>query len=205
MYSQLVPQIAALAGSGPEGLFRVGVFVQATINRHFEVVPMICESMLREGSASRFCNPNQRKALDALWERRVALYSGVYHEEHDDDNTLLALWVNVPGFGVIKGAFVLQLIWASWGLGCLDRHHLRLAGLDERKFSSTPTSLKARALRIAAYVAVCQKLGGAQVLWDKWCEHIAALRPGSFDNAEHVSRLHVDCTVGLAHVPLPYK
>lgn len=99
--------------------------------------------------------------------------------------------VELPSIGVVKAGFVLQML--GYAVGCLDRHHLQLAGLDSRIYSRIPTSADALTLRLQTYIATCERLGGAAYLWNSWCSLIAMKYPGHFVSAEAVSAYHVRC------------
>src|SRR5207245_383212 len=64
--------IAAYARQSPHNLRQVGLFVQATINQHFEVVPQIMESFRLDGRDSKFLSHQKRRSFDALTSERNA-------------------------------------------------------------------------------------------------------------------------------------
>ena len=86
-----------------------------------------------------------------------------------------------PGFGIVKAAFVAQLVLPpSPSGGCLDRHHLRAAGLDTRTFGRVPTNIVHLRQHITAYLDTCKQLGGSDRLWDAWCTQLSLLRRSTF-------------------------
>jgi hypothetical protein len=137
----------------------------------------------------------QKQAIEAFAEHALWL-----HDQLLDDAlrpaALIRAVVEMPGFGITKAAFVAQLVLPDAGVGCLDRHHLRRLGLKENLFAYTPVGAEFLTSRIAAYLQLCQVLGGAAVLWDDWCHYLSLLRPKVFPTADSVSKLHVQCIVG---------
>jgi len=61
-----------------------------------------------------------------------------YHKGLEDEEAVLRGIVELPGFGVVKAGFWVQLACGS--VGCLDRHNLRRAGLRENTFERIPAS-----------------------------------------------------------------
>lgn len=194
MYRTHQPIIADFAAQSPEHFFQVLSFVLLTINQHFEIVPALVADVQKHGLESKRVSRLQRRALCAMAYNAPYLHD-VY--QSIDDEQLIHELIYLPGLGIAKSAFVVQLLRTGSHVGCLDRHHLRAMGLKEKLFQGY-RSLKEESLiqRIRAYCALCRASGGAEVLWDRWCTTLALLRPKSFKSAEDVSSLHVRCIVG---------
>lgn len=188
MYSDHVPLIAEYALAHSSHLFRVGLFVQATISQRLECVPMMVDSFDREGFDTRFFCGWQRIALQTLLDKQEILHRDLrYLSTVDAMRTI----VELPGFGIVKAGFFCQLL--GFDVGCLDRHNLRLAGLQERTFQRIPASAEGLTAKIEIYLDLCQRLGGSEYLWNRWCTHLSQIRPKVFPTPEHVSKLHVEC------------
>ena len=198
MYAEHAPLIAAYAADSPANLFRVGLFVECTINTHLEFVPGIIESFDQYGFLTPRLMGWQKVAIHNLLNEQENLHAalrGWKKRGRSAAHYAIRDIVELPGFGLAKAAFFAQLVLPYTQVGCLDRHNLRLAGLSERAFASTPTSAVGLTRKINMYLALCKELGGSQKLWDRWCNHLAVLRPYVFSSGEEVSQLHVDCIV----------
>jgi hypothetical protein len=98
----------------------------------------------------------------------------------------------VPGLGIPKAGFVLQLVCGR--VGCMDSHNMRKFALSPKDFRASG-SINAVTKRVDAYINVCQKVGGCEYLWNQWCEFIAEKYPDKFSSADHVSQVHVSSIV----------
>jgi len=95
---------------------------------------------------------------------------------------------NVPGLGLPKAGFLVQLLRGD--VGCLDTVNIALYSVNAEAFSRyKQRSAHGRARALLAYVKLCDKLGGAERLWDVWCAHVGAR--DTWKGAEHVSLAHV--------------
>ena len=98
----------------------------------------------------------------------------------------------LPGFGLVKAGFVIQL---AYGLaGCLDTHNLTRLGLKEHTFEHYKRlgTAKGRRNKVSSYLDAIAASGGCGALWDDWCKWVADRQPTRWANAEAVSRIHCD-------------
>lgn len=198
MYADDCPKIAEFARQSPQNLFRVGLFVQMTINQHFEHVPAMVERFDTLGLPETGFMGWQVRAVSALLADQEGLYKAFLGwRRHGKNAPFYAIRdiVEFPGFGIVKSAFFAQLVLPWTNVGCLDRHNLRLSGLSERTFERVPTTADGLSAKIRTYLGLCKELGGSQKLWDSWCAHVSRLRPKVFLTPDHVSKLHVACIV----------
>lgn len=117
---------------------------------------------------------------------------------HRDRQMMLVL-TDVPGLGVVKAGFVMQMMFGR--VGCIDVHNQR------RLYSVDPKSLRlqkkvkdsARLSKIDAYVSICKKQNSTQKLWDQWCEQLTDKKcnKGRFASGQDVSAFHVQALVGV--------
>jgi hypothetical protein len=108
----------------------------------------------------------------------------------DTAGALLAL-TELPGLGLVKAGFVIQMIWQS--VGCLDTRNIKEFGLDVSRFNLTKSHLSDTVKRERAeeYIAECERLGGAEYLWDNWCRGAAVTYRKRYQSGDEVSREHV--------------
>ena len=120
---------------------------------------------------------------------------GRAHAKSDRElaRAIIEILANVHGFGLVKAGFVAQLAFGVGG--CLDTHNLRRFGISKTTFAKYKTlkTVKGRAKKLEAYLDACEAQGGAETLWDGWCNYVAARRPKFYVNGgEQVSALHVE-------------
>jgi hypothetical protein len=187
MFSEHATTIAKYAAESPENLFDVMRFVVATINRTFYTVPQVMAALRKTGT-SKALTGVQKRAIAEYWTRRQEIFDNVY--DVPIEQALLYL-VTLPGLGIPKAGFVLQL--ARGRVGCLDTWNLRRFGLDAKQFNHNCSATRLLE-RIRSYILICEDYGTAR-LWDEWCELIALRYPTKFTDAEQVSRLHQELIV----------
>lgn len=200
MYNPDAHTIAEFAAQKPENAFRVGLFVISTINQHFERVPFMLDDWAQFGMQSAQYMRWQKKGISELAATQDTLHSQVLAWQKQGKRArhkALRHMVERTGFGVIKAAFYVQLVLPDCGIGCLDRHNLKMYGLSPTAFSAIPTSVSGLTHKINTYLALSDRLGGSESLWNNWCNYLAAIRPHVFACGEEVSRLHVTCMVGM--------
>ena len=196
MYSEHQPEIAAHAWASPEGLARAALFTLASIRQPFaRAVSQVrrdapnASRLARIRLAARQFQGSAAKHLDTLG--RIS----------DADSALYYLAGKVPGLALAKGGFLVQMLYG--GVGCLDSVNAGLYGIPEAttahysQFKRAGRHEQGRMLR--RYVSHCQRLGGAQLLWDKWCASIAGdagAQRKQWRDAEHVSAAHVAAVLG---------
>jgi hypothetical protein len=100
--------------------------------------------------------------------------------------------LRVPGLGMAKAGFVVQLLTGE--AGCMDMHNIERFGLKPdtwavRKYKAVDKQLREVDEKIAHYLDLVDACGGTEVLWDEWCEYVAASY-STFHNADDVSRRH---------------
>ena len=101
----------------------------------------------------------------------------------------------VPGLGLVKAGFVLQLVTGS--AGCIDSHNLQRFGLNANAFkygSNASDALKRK--KALAYLDACWKAGGCASLWDGWCDYVAAQQPKHWRSGFDVSAMHETAILG---------
>jgi hypothetical protein len=197
-------QIGEFARANPDNMRRVYVFVIATIQQSIETVPTMVHDMLQHGTNSKHAWGFKSEALEfinanaeSVYSEAMAIYRG--HACPDDAaHELLKYFAALPGLGIAKGGFMVQLCFGV--SGCLDSHNLKRFNINPNDFkASRYKNAKSPALRsaiIEAYHAAVSNCGGTAGLWNSWCEYVASLRPSM--TAYDVSAIHCDA-LGLAH------
>ena len=167
--------------------FKRGVmFAILSARVQFPRVPDQCEELHKLG-----------KEAKCLWGHKFGAY--VYLEEHANQiwqetiqeyNTAKALYIltRIPGLGIVKAAFVLQML--GHDIACLDVRNIERDGRNPDAFKIEKKHDKQFRIRIAKYISETQ--GKAQFYWDRWCMEVA-VSYGS--TAEAISLDHVNAIV----------
>ncbi len=191
--------IGEFARANPENMFRVITFVHATVQQSLNTVPAIMRDTKQRGAASIHLWGWKRGAyeyFDAnkadVYRQAMALYDG--HANPDTAaHELLKYFAGLPGLGLVKGGFVLQL---CFGLsGCIDRHNLARFNIAEAQFAAGRfKGAKTNATRnrlVSNYHDTVARCGGTAALWNDWCNYVAAKVPSIWPDGEAVSAIHV--------------
>lgn len=193
IYSDDIRACNAIAQASPQGLVRAASFVLATIRQPLEQVPEIMRDFDKLGPESRYAFGFKAKGLDYIKSHSSALFVRAKAAKSDAD--LLAVFLDVPGLGIVKAGFLCQL-YAN-RIGCIDSHNIKLYDVP---LSSLRYNAKLKADTLAEkrqrYVDLCHGLGGSAFLWSTWCDHVAQLRPERWTSGRKVSRFHITCLGG---------
>lgn len=188
MFADHQPQISLFARLSADNLRRVVTFAVCTIR-----MPLLDAAkdtpLAIDGRGCRSIFGNKHNALAWLRDNADDLYDELEYLWHEcaSDDAMLRTVMRVPGIGLAKAGFVLQM---AYGIsGCLDTHNLARFGIPPRRYASGQKAVDRR--RIAEYNDVCQRLGGTAHLWDSWCEYLAETQLGRYDSAEQISGLHL--------------
>lgn len=197
-------KIENYAARGPTEFGRVLTFVLLTIQQPLDTVPAAMKDVDREGIESKYLWGFKRDAYEHMIKNREPIYHDAMELSHIPDpeiaeRQLLAYFAAMPGLGLVKAGFVLQL---AFGLGgCVDGHNVKRFELDKGR-KSLPQFLRAnqykavkpatRARFIDQYQALLKIAGGCEDLWDDWCIYVQSRAPGRYASAHEVSELH--CT-----------
>ena len=202
MFDNHQKRIAAYAKRGPDEFARTMTFVYATIQQSLDTVPGAMKDIDREGIESKFLWGFKREAYEWLQANKLAVYNDAMELSFtaDDDRAereLLQYFGALPGLGLVKAGFVLQL---AFGLGgCIDGHNVRRFGVLEGR-KALPIYMRAwhykkaspikRAEYVTAYQSLLKRAGGCEALWDDWCIYLRSRAPAKYHSADYVSELH---------------
>lgn len=189
MYANHVPIIAAAMRADVECFARGVMFAILSVRVQFPRVPDQCKE-LETGKAKARC----------LWGWKFDAYA--YVQEHKqtllnnvlrDPDIASALWeiTRIPGMGIVKGAFVLQLM--GFDIACLDTRNIQREGRSPRAYRADGEgrkSTKAFRAKINRYIA--DTGGKAQQYWDTWCTEVAADYKSTPDA---ISKMHLTSIV----------
>lgn len=193
-------QIAQFAKANPENMARVITFVYATVQQPLTMVTMIMESIDEQGGSCEYLFGWKLPAFLYVEENQQAIYNiamniyDVYPNPKVAEHELLKYFASLPGLGLVKGGFVVQL---CFGLsGCLDSHNLERFGYTKQTFAASKfknaKTEKTRNRLVSKYHTAISKAGGTASLWDSWCDYVANKQPNTYNSGYDVSRLHCE-------------
>lgn len=199
MFRNHQPRIQAFATSGPEQLKEVMTFVQLTIQQPLYRAVEDMDDVRARGISSTAVWGFKIDALQYMEENMEIIFEtaellrSCSADPVVQAKELLLYFASLPGFGLAKGGFVVQM---AYGLsGCIDSHNLNRFGVQPRDVNAARFkngSGKLRSKLVDVYHDLVETCGGTEKLWDGWCEYVAENQPERYRNAFHVSELHCD-------------
>jgi len=196
MFSTHQSAISAFALGSNVGLERTFRLVFLSIRQPFHSMAKQMRDVDENGLQSPYLFGWKRDGLAFVRDNA----SGLRHAlagvpaGYGDADTLLRI-ASVPGLGLVKAGFVLQLVTGS--AGCIDSHNLQRFGLNANAFkygASASDALKRK--KALAYLDACWKAGGCASLWNGWCDHVAAQQPKRWQSGFEVSAMHQSAIFG---------
>lgn len=168
MYQNHVPTIAAAIRHDPRVFRDAVMFAVVSARTQFITVPgQMLELELRG-----------RKAK-CLWSWKSAAYDFMHANAQELHREIMPLMCpelalrrmcQVPGLGIVKAAFVLQM--AGFDLACIDARNIIRDGRKPREYRTDGVKSGAAFERkVARYVA--DTGGKAEHYWDAWCIDVA--------------------------------
>ena len=196
MFKTDQPPIADYALSSDTGLERTLRFVLLSIKQPFWKMAVQMRDVDSKGMESAYLFGWKRQGLEHVRANasRLRAVLSVVPAGYGDADALLQI-ASVPGLGLVKAGFVLQLVTGS--AGCIDSHNLQRFGLNANAFRfGAATTYKTRRRKALAYLDACRNAGGCAALWDGWCDYVAEQQPNRWTDGAEVSRLHQTAILG---------
>ena len=192
MYASHVPQIAAAMRADQATFCRGVMFSILSARVQFPRVPAQCKELAARKASAACLWGWKFDAYAYLSEHSATLY-GLVTPDHDTARALFNV-TRIPGMGIVKGAFVLQML--GHDIACLDIRNIVKDGRSPRAYRCDGGSTKESAAhkrKIDRYIADTQ--GKAQFYWDRWCTEVAA---DYNSTPERISELHLTSIVPRA-------
>lgn len=193
-------EIGRYARYDARNMFRVITFVLCTIQQQLNIVEECMEDIDHEDAASIYLWGWKREAFMWYRDNKDQVYRTAMdiYDAHPDPSIarheLLKYFASLPGLGLVKGGFVIQL---CFGLsGCIDRHNVKRFNIPAGRFKAfrykNAKTNKTRNAIVREYHAIVDRCGGTASLWDTWCNYLAAKTPSIYKNGYAVSKIHMD-------------
>ena len=188
--------------TSPKHMEQVIAFVFASIRTQTFLLPKLMKEWRKRGIKSSWIWGNKKNGIAYIRKNRTNLYNRMMSiikakkafMQHD----LIMLFLEVPGLGIPKSAFVVQLLTGM--SGCMDVHNIRKYLPEADASKGTPSMLQTsgnseaiKIKKVHEYQELVKKAGGSQSMWIDWCNHIAVLQPKYFNGGKDVSKLHQEC------------
>ncbi len=195
MYAEHVLVIANAMRTDPEAFKRGITFVILTIRQAIDRVPGQMEEVeeLRTRAPSLF--GWKRSAYAYVRLNGEALQAQLCSIPLDRPAEAIRALLAVPGLGIVKAAFVCQLM--GFDVACLDSRNIQREGRKREEYRFTKGKVTERWLTAKIEHYVGQTLGKAQYYWDAWCDYVAS---DYKTTGEAISELHL-CLVPDSYVP----
>ncbi|MEK9694516.1 MAG: hypothetical protein VW270_02065 [Candidatus Poseidoniales archaeon] len=198
MFKNHQPNIEDFARQNSDNFAQVVLFVSATIQQMFHTVPAIVEDVRASGLDSKHLWGSKHDTWRYTLENKDMLFEAVF-SDMDLEDKLLSI-AEIPGIGLVKAGFVLQLCTGE--VGCLDVNNLRRFGLSAQTFKMGKVKYLTARKRASLYIKTCVECGGSETLWDEWCQLIADKYPQRWRSAHDVSQAHEEIITGAIRLKL---
>jgi hypothetical protein len=196
MYDRDAHKIAEHALATPSGLADVIEFTLLTIRQPLQQVIAQRKDISARGSESPFLFGSKRAGWSFTQENKGYLWRVMHDtlkrpQSADRKADLIQHFMQVPGLGMVKAAFVVQMIGGE--TACLDTHNLKALGMSDAAVKIGPKLKPETARRkVLDYVNLCDETGGSEHWWNRWCDYVAGRRGSPLKTGDQVSAYHFD-------------
>ena len=177
-------------------------FVFASIRVQTFLLPKFMKEWRKRGLKSSWMWGNKRTGLTYVRKHRDDLYaramSIIKAKKADADHDLIMLFLEVPGLGIPKSAFVVQLLTGK--AGCMDVHNIKryMPEVDASKgtpgfLQTSGNNLDTKSRKVYQYLDIVDEAGGSVNMWINWCNLIGLKQDCHFTGGADVSALHQEC------------
>lgn len=189
MYAEHVPIIKRAMRRDVETFARGAMFAILSARTQFNRVPDQCQELAQRGADASCLWGWKFNAFAYVEANKLSLWRNVTVAI----DTRAALWniTRIPGMGIVKGAFVCQML--GHDIACLDTRNIAADGRDPRAYRADGEDRKVGPAfwrKINRYIA--DTGGKAEQYWNSWCRMVG---PDYGMTAEQISWLHVTTIV----------
>lgn len=188
MYQRHMPKLRDAGLSSYEAFCDIVMFVLLSVRVQFVRVPQNMKEFRKAGAKCPHLWGWKKNGYDALQSDvgRETWYKVRVAKTAEEAIELLT--ANIPGLQIVKAGFVAQML--GFECGCIDGRNVKHYGVNVRQFKWDKRDYSVACLkrRVAHYVDTCSELGGAETLWNKWCEGLAK---DNFMTPSTVSAMHL--------------
>jgi hypothetical protein len=189
MFSTHQKQISKFAKQSPDNTARVALVVMLSIQQQWNQIGKQTLDVKANSVTSKYLFGSKRKGWEYILANKKNLHTTIFNKTIPLADKLLKV-ASIPGIGLVKAGFVLQLCIGK--VGCLDVHNLKRFGLSASAFKLGKVKYPTALGKAELYIKLCEDLGGCKYLWDSWCDLLAEKYPTKYKDGQQVSRLHVE-------------
>ena len=189
MFNTHQKDIGKFARKSPENTAQVILVDLLSIQQQWDQVGRQVLDVKANGLKSKYLFGSKRGGWEYILANKKELHKAIFSRTMPLAEKLLAV-ASIPGIGIVKAGFVLQLCIGK--VGCLDVHNLKRFGLKASAFKLGKVKYDTALGKAKLYIKLCEDLGGSKYLWDSWCDLLSEKYPTKYKNGQHVSRLHRD-------------
>ena len=197
MYNRDQKVIGMISKYNPKGTKQICIFVADSVRNQFTGTEKRLKEIKKFGAkATALNNKVKNNGYKYIQNNYKHLHEVIHSKDLTMADKLVAL-TEIPNIGLVKAGFILQLCLGK--VGCIDCHNQQMFGIDIKDITLQKPAKLATKLKVAQnYIKLCEDLGGTEYLWNNWCEFIADRHPTRFEDANHVSQVHIDAIVTVA-------
>ena len=206
MFSTVNPRINEYMQRDHDSMRQGILFVVASIKTPFYMLVKQMQDIGVNGVNSKYLWGFKKDAYEYLSEHSSDLYDELmdhYQQKYqgqwsgyalkiERDRRMMLILTDVPGLGLAKAGFVMQLMFGR--VGCIDVHNLRrLTSVSAKDLVfNNRASDKIKYQKIDNYLNICKGYNNAERLWDKWCDQVAynPCNRKHFTDGNDVSQFH---------------
>ena len=179
------------------------MFVVLSIKTPFHTMMNQMTDYRKHGLSSKYVWGFKKQTLEYLVENRDYLYADLMHlwdspwqTVADRDKAMMLRLTDVPGLGLVKAGFVMQMMFGR--VGCIDVHNSRrFYKITNKDLVFSPKAkVTTKLTKIDNYVNICKGHRSTEKLWDSWCDLIADKHCNHFSSGWDVSKYHLEALVG---------
>ena len=189
MYATHIRSCNDYAQYNSDHMVDVALMVVLSIQQNWDTVGAQLKDVRENGVHSKYLWGFKKDTYKYLHANKHELYAESISRQSDLD--LLDRWATVPGLGMVKAGFMLQLMFNK--VGCIDSHNARMYDVAPSQLRLDPNlTLRTRTIKLQGYLDLCERLGGSEYLWRQWCVNLADRNPNKYDDQYDVSAKHID-------------
>lgn len=182
MYASHSPKIARGMRRDNAIFLRGVLFAICSIRQPIVGVPDQLAEIEEKGASAECLFGSKRDAFAFLVDHHAALRRAILAGA--DNAARIETLLAVPGLGIVKSAFVLQLM--GYNVACLDSRNVKREGRNPRAFRTDGKPPHKLRRKIKEYLAEVE--GKAAHYWDAWCADAAEVYD---QTADEISALHL--------------
>lgn len=187
MFSTVNPRINEYMQRDHDSMRQGILFVVASIKTPFYMMARQMEDIKRNGADSKYLWGFKKDTFKYLAEHSSDLYDELmdhYQQKYqgqwtgyplklERDRRMMLILTDVPGLGLAKAGFVMQLMFGR--VGCIDVHNTRrLTSVSAKDLVlCSKASDKIKYKKIDKYINICKGYNNSERLWNKWCDQVS--------------------------------